>query len=453
MSANRSVFFFVLISFFIYLAVSIASVIFHFSLGTFDNVNLVSELFPQSPINRSHSAVADTAAAVVVEEKVNYDFNLYHQAKTITNFNTNTTSPSLESFMMKLFELKSGKKKRKIRIAYFGDSMIEGDLLTQTFRKLLQQYFGGSGVGFVPVDCVAAGFRQTAITSASGWHESNFKKPNRDIHPSGHVFYANTGHFSAVNRDLQHVEATEKSLICGYADHDLEITYNNQSILIHPTAQLNRILLSKDNYSKVNLDVADPTLPVYGISYESASGVIVDNFSFRGITGIELAKVKDALLIDLAKNNNYDLIVFQYGVNLLFRPNDLNFNYYAKAFKPVITKFQKCFPDASMLIVSTADRAFRYNGEYHTAIGVDSLVKIQAKIAYETGASFYNQFQSMGGHDAIVDWAKRSPSLANKDYIHPNHRGAEVLANYLFEAILKDYDKYLKKQQKSNNQH
>lgn len=445
MSANRSVFFFVLISFFIYLTASITSVFFHFSLGAFDNVNLIADLFPQFTTNQSNHAKADTAAAVVVEEKVNYDFNLYNQAKTITNFNSNTLSPSLEAFMKKLYELKSGKNKRKIRIAYFGDSMIEGDLLTQTLRKLLQQNFGGSGVGFVPVDCVSAGFRQTATTKASGWEENNFKKPNRVIHPSGHVFFSGTGLLSAINRDLQHNEATEKSLICGYADHDIEITYNNKPITIQPQAKLNRILLSQDNNAKVNLDVSDISLPVYGISFESASGIIVDNYSFRGITGIELAKVQNELLFDLAKNNNYDLIVFQYGVNLLFRPNDINFNYYAKAFKPVVSKFQKCFPDASVLIVSTADRAFRYNGEYHTALGVDSLVKIQAKIAYETGASFYNQFLSMGGHDAIVDWAGRSPSLANKDYIHPNHRGAEVLATYLYEAILKDYDKYVKK--------
>lgn len=48
-------------------------------------------------------------------------------------------------------------------------------------------------------------------------------------------------------------------------------------------------------------------------------------------------------------------------------------------------------------------------------------------MAYETGSSFYNQFASMGGTNSIVDWAKRNPSLANKDYVHPNHRGAEVL--------------------------
>jgi hypothetical protein len=55
----------------------------------------------------------------------------------------------LAKFAEKLHQLKTTKK-GKIRIAYFGDSMIEGDLLTQTLRKLLQKEFGGYGVGFFP---------------------------------------------------------------------------------------------------------------------------------------------------------------------------------------------------------------------------------------------------------------------------------------------------------------
>jgi hypothetical protein len=27
--------------------------------------------------------------------------------------------------------------------------------------------------------------------------------------------------------------------------------------------------------------------------------------------------------------------------------------------------------------------------------------------------------------------------------VHPNHKGAEMLASYFFEAIMKDYEKYV----------
>jgi lysophospholipase L1-like esterase len=207
---------------------------------------------------------------------------------------------------------------------------------------------------------------------------------------------------------------------------------------------LNRISLVSDRNKAIKLSVANESLPVYGISFESPSGLFLDNFSFRGITGIELARIDSSFMKAIATNNPYDLIIFQYGVNLLFRPNDRNFNWYAKAMIPVVKKFRNCFNKVDFLLVSTADRAFRYGGEYKSAVGIDSLIKIQATVAYETGSAFYNQFASMGGANSIVDWAKRNPPLAGKDYVHPNHRGAELLGTWLFEAIMNEYKKYLR---------
>jgi lysophospholipase L1-like esterase len=350
----------------------------------------------------------------------------------------------LPQFVQKLRENFTRKKKRKIRIAYFGDSMIEGDLITQTFRNLLQKQFGGAGVGFIPVNSVTAKFRQTATTnSSSNWNDISFRDKKRNLYLSGHVFKSNSGKIS-ITDNLRNDTSNliEKSLICGYTNHNIPVIYNGSSLLLNPEKNVNRILLSKDINRKIELTINDETLPVYGVSFESESGVIIDNFSYRGITGIELSKIETTLLESLAKNNPYDLIVFQYGVNLLFRPNDVNFNYYERAFNKVLNKFTNAFPNSEFLLISTADRAFRYNGEYKSAIGIDSLVKTQATLAYEYGIAFYNQFESMGGKNSIVEWVNQSPSLAGRDYIHPNARGAEFLADYLFEALMNDYKKY-----------
>ena len=210
---------------------------------------------------------------------------------------------------------------------------------------------------------------------------------------------------------LDSVAILEKSLICGNAPGSYSLTVNGGSQTISAPNMLNRIPLAVDRNKGIKLGVSNSSLPVYGISFESPSGVFVDNFSFRGITGIEFARVDSVFMKAIAANNPYDLIIFQYGVNLLFRPNDRNFNWYAKAMLPIIKKIRNCFPATEFMVVSTADRAFRYGGEYKSAVGIDSLIKIQATMAYETGSSFYNQFASMGGTNSIVDWAKRNPSL------------------------------------------
>ena len=446
MPTTKKIFWFVLSFTFIYTTVSFLSIFFNYSLRDFDNVNILTELFPAAKINQKSlntELIKDSNNVNrLIVQKANFDFDLYQKGKLITNFRTNDSTPaSLPNLMKSLSEIKNGKK-RKIRIAYFGDSMIEGDLLTQTLRKLMQKEFGGSGVGFLPIDCVSADFRITARTKNSGWSEYNFKKPNNDLYPSGHVFYSDQGDFTAVNNDLQNPLPIEKSLICGKVLNDNVIFFNNQPINIQSESLVNKIKLSNDENKTINLKVKDNSIPVYGVSFESESGVIIDNFSYRGITGIELSKIETTLLESIAKNNPYDLIVFQYGVNLLFRPNDLNFNYYERAFNKVLNKFRSAFPNTEFLLISTADRAFRYNGEYKSAIGIDSLVKTQATLAYESGIAFYNQFESMGGKNSIVEWVNKSPSLAGRDYVHPNARGAEILAEYFFEAMMNDYKKY-----------
>ena len=61
--------------------------------------------------------------------------------------------------MAHFYEALAGRQTlgRPVRIAYFGDSFIEADILTGDLRKMLQKRFGGSGVGYVPVTTRIAG--------------------------------------------------------------------------------------------------------------------------------------------------------------------------------------------------------------------------------------------------------------------------------------------------------
>lgn len=447
MATNRKLFLFVVSSVLIYLLVSLIGIAFHFKWLPFERVNLVSDLVTKDS-TAIDIPVADST--VVIEPIPEKEFKLYQVPRFITNFSTDTSRPSLLGLVKKMDELKKGKK-RKIRIAYFGDSMIEGDLLTQTLRKLLQQSFGGNGVGFVPITSQVSGFRQSVYDNYSGgWKDENFKSATTNqLFLSGHLFRSGGDWVQMNDQTIRDTSAIiEKSLLCGPVNHAVNIIVNDRSVSLQPDKLFNRIVIGKDKAKNIHVSVFDEQLPVYGISFESDTGIFVDNFSFRGITGIEFGRIDTNFLKSIAENNPYDLIVFQYGVNLLFRPNDKNFSWYARAILPVLKKIRNCFSKSEFLVVSTADRAFRYGDIYQSAKGIDSLVKIQATLAYETGSYFYNQFATMGGTNSIVDWAARNPSLANRDYVHPNFRGAELLGNYFFNAIMSEYQKYLRTRKK-----
>ena len=88
----------------------------------------------------------------------------------IYDFGTDGVS-SLSHFFQALNNAK--KRKQKVRIAYFGDSMIEGDLISQDLRTSMQDVFGGNGVGFVPVTSIVAGFRKSITHSFGNWTTFN----------------------------------------------------------------------------------------------------------------------------------------------------------------------------------------------------------------------------------------------------------------------------------------
>ena len=448
MNKNRRVLHFVLYSVGLYLLISIIGSIAGFNWLPFKRVSLVSDVLisPQDSLAEEDTSAIISIPVVKRKEERKDDFSLYQKPRFITDFNADTTQPALGNFLQKLHDLKTGKKK-KIRIAYFGDSMIEGDLLTQTLRKALQKTFGGNGVGFVPITSQVSQFRQTVIANYSpGWEDANFKGGKAsNLYLSGHLFKTKDAWVQMRDQTVPADSVVlEKSLLCGYSSGKVDVTVNNKFFAVNAEKACSRVLLQKDKATTIKLSVENDQLPVYGLSFESESGIIVDNFSFRGITGIELAIMDSSFLSAVNASNPYDLIVFQYGVNLLYRPNDKNFNWYARAMLPIIKKIRSCFSGCDFLVVSTADRAFSYNGVYKSAIGIDSLIKIQAALAYETGSCFYNLFQTMGGPNSIVEWARNKPSLANKDYVHPNHRGAEILGNYFYDAIMKDYNKYVR---------
>jgi hypothetical protein len=140
----------------------------------------------------------------------------------------------------------------------------------------------------------------------------------------------------------------------------------------------------------------------------------------------------------------YDLLIFHYGPNLLFKPNLTDFSWYAKKMQPTLQKIKNAFPETSILVISTADKGFSYNGSWHTAKGVVPLIDVQYNMAKNIGADFFNLYNAMGGEDAIVRWVTSDPALANRDYTHANHRGAKKFAELIYEAIMKEFKAYEK---------
>lgn len=375
----------------------------------------------------------------VVVDTTKPDYITY---KDIINYSSTSGQP-VEKFVRALREYQQGKRK-KIRIAYLGDSFIEGDLITMDLRELLQSQFGGSGAGFVPITSITAGFRQTITHSFSkDWTDFSFKSSGdrSNVFISGHNYSSNGSwvEYTAPNRP--HLNHFDKVYLIYKSNAPVSATINGAIAQLPAAPQMGSALVAQ-NVQKVTASFPSPDPTLYGFSFEADSGILVDNFSFRGISGMEMQYINPAVLSQINSVHPYDLIIFQYGPNLLFKPNLDNFNFYLKPMVKAVSQFRDAFPQGDILMLSTGDKAFRYNGQYATAKGVVPLLQVQQQIAAEAHINFWNFYLNMGGEGSMINWVEGDTAFANKDYTHVNFRGGKKIAGLLFNTLMNAYKSY-----------
>lgn len=353
-------------------------------------------------------------------------------------------SGGMQYFMQALKALRTGQRK-KVRIAYFGDSMIEGDLITQDLRDSLQAYFGGEGVGYVPATSVVSGFRTSIGHTYSGnwtdYHFMNTPPGGTELGISGHVFVPSADswvRYTPVKRQrLDQFE--EVSLLYGSGGRTVMV--NNKPLQLGGNRKINAYSFTTDSTARaltLKFNGHEQT-PFYGVCFESRHGIFLDNYSFRGISGIELARLSSGMWRQMRSVRPYDLIVLHYGANVLYSPENTKYDWYGKTMVRVVDSLHRIFPQTSILIVGTADKSYRKQGKYVTAPGVKALLKVQHRVAEKRGIAYWNLYSAMGGDGAMAKWVEGDTALANKDYTHFNFRGASKVGALLYKAIMDEY--------------
>lgn len=403
------------------------------------------------PVVNDSIIVKDSTAFVLRKEDPS---NIY-------DFEHDSTS-SLAHFFESLNKVR--KQKHKTRIAYFGDSMIEGDLITQDLRECIQNAFGGNGVGFVPITSIVAGFRTSIIHSFDGWTTYNLldKTPsNHVLGISGYDFVPNlTDPFdSATNSNSSWVKyiAVKKrhldkfpqtKLLYGKSEGENYVQINGKRYKLDGKKAVNELLINNGNACQcVNAKFQCKTsVDVFGFSTESDSGAFVDNFSFRGNSGMPITKISKSVYSGTNECLGYDLIILEYGLNVV-SDGVTDYSWYERGMNNVIKHIQESFPEASILLISVGDKSSRKDGVYHTDPSVPMLVETQKKLAATNKLAFWSLYDAMGGNGSMVKWVEGDTTYANKDYAHFNFRGAHRVGKLLFNKLMSEYSDYNKKHQ------
>jgi lysophospholipase L1-like esterase len=204
---------------------------------------------------------------------------------------------------------------------------------------------------------------------------------------------------------------------------------------------LNTLKLA-DNLKSVKINFINAeNVPVYGLNFDNGKGVHVDNFSNRGNSGLPISMFNVEMMQEFNDKLHYNLVVLQYGTNVL-NYGSYDYYWYEKRMTKVVKHIKQCFPGVAVLIVSTADKSTKYDLEMKTDSAVVPLAMAQKKYAVKSEAGFIDLYTLMGGDGSMIKWVDAVPSKANKDYTHFNYIGSKEIAKLIFNQIKEGYDLY-----------
>lgn len=367
--------------------------------------------------------------------------------------------------MDKFYRALSHASERNVRIAYFGDSYIEGDILTQDLRHMFQERFGGKGVGFVDIMSPTAGFRQTVVQHATGWSaynandtkEKGFIASKQGINgryfiPAGNASFELMGQRRLYGAQLDtmetatvyftpsgglhlHVSVNGTEHYTLFSDNDtiggIPERIEAQSV----DGQIHRFVMSVEDEGNSRF---------YGVAFENKHGVTLDNFSMRGSNGWHISGIPYRTMHRFAQLRPYDLIVLHYGLNVA-SPKVSDYNYYTRRLAKTINGLKSAYPEASILVVGVGDRDAKDEyGELHTMDGVRELLRCQRKMSADTKVAFWSLYDAMGGDGSMARMVEKKQ--ANLDYTHINFAGGRHIARLLFDVLMNGKENYDKRE-------
>ena len=336
---------------------------------------------------------------------------------------------------------------RPVRIAFLGDSFVEGDILTADLRERLQSAYSGGGAGFAPMASPLTAFRRTVKTQSKGWTTYNIMQrkaaPARlreNFYVSGWVSQpaagASTRWESTDYRKRLDSCTTARVFFLSPRDSRVEVTLNDaqrREFDIAGDDAVRQIAVSAPRVRSLAFKVLSGAEDFvgYGAVFEGR-GVVVDNYSVRSNNGQAMFWTNPSVNAQINAMLGYDLVVLQYGLNIM-QPGVKNYTNYAGQIEKMIAYVRQCFPGAAVLVLGVSDRSVKTDAGFEPMDAIPHMLDCQRRAARNTGAAFWPTCDAMRALGGMEQFVKNG--WAGKDYTHINYAGGRRVAWALFDAI------------------
>ena len=327
-----------------------------------------------------------------------------------------------------------------MRVVHYGDSQIEEDRITSTLRSYLQSEYGGLGPGLLPLVqtiptrtvvqyLLVDGQRITAREGPKRWLVYGPKNQQRD----SSSLYGAMGQVAVLDSlcdsVTMHIEPYGKLTSANYFSQ-LRV-WATKDILVNGSRQHKGAL--RDTLTRVNIDISGEG-EVYGVSLESATGVIVDNIPMRGGSGNVFTKMNRKQLTDFYEATNTRLIILQFGGNVMPWANtEERVRGYASSMRRQIRYLKECAPNASILFIGPSDMLTVVDGEKTSYPTIAYMDQQLARISAAEGIAYWSLFKAMGSEGSMQVWQEKG--LASSDGVHFYRSGANRAGELLWKWL------------------
>lgn len=404
---------------------------------SFKKVNLLADVEKKAPLHKSvpvkkafDAAAADTCPKGMVCFE---DYSPHHNA--------------LDNFWK---ALDSTEKRGSVcRIGFYGDSYIEGDIITADLRDTLQSVYGGRGVGFVALTTMAPGFRQTIGMTSGNFITYSIvgtQSSNVVLGPGEITCVPDSGNFVRfiTPKGNPRLESFQKIRLYYSSGSPSRINYTiggqSGTIAVAAGQTMQETSWNQDSAHSAKFSFGG-AMKLYGAAFDDTIGIYVDNFSMRGNTGLGLQHANEGLFKSFDSLRHYDLLFLEYGLNVA-TANSKEFDYYEKGMIKSIERLKQVYPNTSIVLIGVGDRSTRQNGEFVTMESIPLLIESQRRIAQKTGIAFWDLFEAMGGENSMPGFVNHIPPLANKDYTHLTFEGGRTIGRLLAATLFYEHKKH-----------
>lgn len=421
-----------------------------------------SGLFDEEDFRIDMEAVAERLSADTLPREVtrSYEWRLFHDTLPVRKMVPDSTrriaapTVAIEDFSdsgdFAAFCDTLLTARRPVRIAFLGDSFVEGDILTADLREALQQHYGqrpGGGAGFAPMASPLTGFRRTIKTQSKGWTSYNIMQrksaPERlrnNFYVSGWVCQPTTGastrwELTDYRRQLDSCTAARVFFIAPETSR-IELTLNDtlrHEFTVEGAEAVREAVVRAPHVHTLGFKVLTGagSFIGYGAIFEGR-GVVVDNYSIRSNNGQAMFWTNPTVNAQIHALASYDLVILQYGLNIM-QAGVTDYTAYARQIEKMVSYVRQCFPGAAVLVLGVSDRSVKGDGGFEPMDAVPAMTGYQRRAARRSGAAFWPVSEAMRAQGGMSEFVQRG--WAGKDFTHINYGGGQRVAWALADAL------------------